>query len=44
MLNHLNNNMDLTIPLYQEPGDLESIQRIRKQFVFSIVKLSFIFI
>jgi hypothetical protein len=26
--------MDLTIPLYQEPNDLESIRRIRIQFVF----------
>ncbi len=34
MLNHLNNNMDLTIPLYQEPSDLESIQRIRWQLVY----------
>ncbi|CAF2757520.1 unnamed protein product [Rotaria sp. Silwood2] len=34
MLNHLNNNLDLTVPLYQEPNDLESIKKIRIQYVF----------
>ncbi|CAF0787976.1 unnamed protein product [Rotaria sordida] len=33
MLNHLNNNLDLTIPLYQEPSDLESIRKIRIQYI-----------
>ncbi|CAF3900416.1 unnamed protein product, partial [Rotaria magnacalcarata] len=33
MLNHLNNNIDLTIPLYQEPSDLASIRRIRSHYV-----------
>ncbi|CAF5100975.1 unnamed protein product [Rotaria sp. Silwood1] len=33
MLNHLNNNLDLTIPLYQEPNDLESIRKIRIEYV-----------
>ncbi|CAF4276194.1 unnamed protein product, partial [Rotaria sordida] len=33
VLNQLNNNMDLTIPLYQEPNDLESIQKIRTQYM-----------
>jgi hypothetical protein len=35
MFNHLNNNIDLTIPLYQEANDLEFIRRIRLQFVFA---------
>lgn len=36
IFNHLNNNIDLTIPLYQEANDLESIRRIRIQFVFNL--------
>ena len=30
---HLNNNFDFTIPFYQEANDLESIQRIRRQYM-----------
>ncbi|CAF0926148.1 unnamed protein product [Adineta ricciae] len=33
LLNHLNNNMDLTMPLYQEPSDLESLRRSRIQYM-----------
>ncbi|CAF4858057.1 unnamed protein product [Rotaria sp. Silwood1] len=33
VLNQLNNNMDLTIPLYEEPNDLESIEKIRTQYM-----------
>ncbi|CAF5084950.1 unnamed protein product, partial [Rotaria magnacalcarata] len=37
VLNQLNNNMDLTIPFYQEPNDLESIEKIRTQYM-SVMK------
>jgi len=33
IFNHLNNNMDLTIPLYQEANDLELIRRIRTKYM-----------
>lgn len=33
LFQHLNNNIDLTIPLYEEANDLESIRRIRIQYV-----------
>lgn len=35
MLSHLHNNIDMTIPLYQEPSDLEPIEQIRTQYVLA---------
>ncbi|CAF4094745.1 unnamed protein product [Adineta steineri] len=33
VLNQLHNNIDLTLPLYQEPSDLEPIEKIRTQYM-----------
>ncbi|CAF1009587.1 unnamed protein product, partial [Didymodactylos carnosus] len=32
VFSQLNNNIDLTIPLYHEPSDIDSIQKVRKQY------------
>jgi len=37
ILNQLNNQMDLVVPLYQEPNDLDSISEIRRKYM-SIMK------